>query len=155
MVHDRFIRLLTNELCDQLTDAEREELNLLLQDNQEYRDQRELLKEYWEKDKGEYEANTAMFKKVIEKIKTEYPDTDHPNTDRPDADHSDAALPPAELAPSRRISRGAWYSVAAAVLLTIGATTYFFRSSNSRNKETAALHWLQKTTHPTKKDQLT
>ena len=42
MVNDRFIRLLTNELCDQLTDAEREELNALLQENQEYRDQREL-----------------------------------------------------------------------------------------------------------------
>jgi transmembrane sensor len=129
MVNDRFIRLLTNELCDQLTETEREELNSLLQENQEYRDQREILKEYWEKDKGEYEANTAMFKKVIEKIKIEHQ--------------------------PRKISRGAWYSVAAAVLLTIGATTYFFRSSTSRHKEIAALHWLQKTTHPTKKDQLT
>ena len=68
MVNDRFIRLLTNELCDQLTDTEREELNTLLQENQEFRDQRELLKEYWEKDRGEYETNTAMFKKVMEKI---------------------------------------------------------------------------------------
>lgn len=129
MVNDRFIRLLTDELCDQLTDAEREELNLLLRDNQEYRDQRELLKEYWEKDKGEYEANTAMFKKVIEKIK---------------------------IAPPRKISRGAWYSAAAAVLLTIGAVYWLYRSSTiSHNKETIALRWLQKTTHPTKKEILT
>ena len=155
MVNDRFIRLLTNELCDQLTAAEREELSSLLQENQEYRDQRELLKEYWEKDKGEYEANTAMFKKVIEKIKISHPDTSHPNTDHPDADRPDADLTPAELTPPRRISRGAWYSAAAAVLLTIGASTYFFHSSKSHIKETAALHWLQKTTHPTKKDQLT
>ena len=130
MVNDRFIRLLTNELCDQLTDAEREELNALLQENQEFRDQRELLKEYWEKDRGEYETNTAMFKKVMEKIKVDHP--------------------------LRKISRAARYSVAAAVLLTIGATTYFFRSSITHNNRAAiTLRWLQKTTHPTKKDQLT
>jgi transmembrane sensor len=139
MVNDRFIRLLTNELCDQLTDAERVELNTLLQENQEYRDQRELLKEYWEKDKGEYEANTAMFKKVMEKIKV-----DHPHT----------GLPLTEPAPLHKISRGAWYSVAAAALLTIGATTYLFRSAHN-NKTAIALRWLQKTTHPTQKDQLT
>jgi ferric-dicitrate binding protein FerR (iron transport regulator) len=141
MVNDRFIGLLTNELCDQLTDAEREELNALLQENQEYRDQRELLKEYWERDKGEYETNTAMFKKVMEKIKL---------------GHSHAGLPLAEPTPLRRISRGAWYSVAAAVLLTIGASTYIFRSSiTHNNREAISLRWLQKTTHPTKKDQLT
>lgn len=128
MVNDRFIRLLTNELCDQLTEAERAELSTLLQENQEYRDQRELLKEYWEKDRGEYETNTAMFKKVMEKIKVDHP--------------------------PRKISRGTWYSVAAAVLLTIGATTYFFRPTHN-NREAVALRWLQKTTHPTKKDQLT
>jgi ferric-dicitrate binding protein FerR (iron transport regulator) len=137
MVNDRFIRLLTNELCDQLTDAERIELNTLLQENQEYRDQRELLKEYWEKDRGEYEANTAMFKKVMEKIKVDQP-----------------APSLTELPPSRKISRGAWYSVAAAALLTIGATTYLFRSTHN-NKTAIALRWLQKTTHPTQKDQLT
>src|ERR1700720_2329447 len=71
MVNDRFIRLLTKELCDELTDAEREELTLLLQGNKEYRDQKEILKDYWERDRAGYEANAAMFKKVIEKIKDE------------------------------------------------------------------------------------
>ena len=140
MVNDRFIRLLTNELCDQLTDAEREELNALLRENQEYHDQRELLKEYWEKDRGEYETNTAMFKKVLEEIKVE---------------HADATLPVAEPTLPRRISRTAWYSAAAAVLLIIGATAYFFHPSSNNNTEPIALRWLQKTTHPTKKDQLT
>ncbi|HEY4286189.1 MAG TPA: FecR family protein [Puia sp.] len=154
MVNDRFILLLTNELCDQLTDAEREELNALLQENQEYRDQREVLKEYWEKDKGEYETNTAMFKKVLEKIKTEHPDQRDANPEETDDAHPN--IPLTEPTPLRRISRFAWYSVAAAVLLAIGGTTYFFRSSTTHNnRESIARHWLQKTTHPTKKDQLT
>jgi hypothetical protein len=69
MVNDRFIQLLTKELCEELTDAEREELSVFLREN-EYSNQRELLKEYWERDKTAYEANTSMFKKVLEKIKT-------------------------------------------------------------------------------------
>jgi len=147
MVNDRFIRLLTNELCDQLTDSEREELNALLHTNQEYRDQRELLKEYWEKDKGEHETNSAMFKKVMEKIKTSHPD-------RPDVTLSSASDTPNEPVRPRKIPRAARYSVAAAVLLTIGATAYFFRPARN-NRESVALRWMQKTTHPTKKDQLT
>jgi len=154
MVNDRFIRLLTNELCDQLTDAEREELNALLQENQEYRDQRELLKEYWEKDRGEYETNTAMFKKVMEKIKIGQPDQRDANPEETDDAHTNAPL--TEPTPLRRISRVARYSIAAAVLLTIGAVTWLYSSSiTHNNREAIALRWLQKTTHPTKKDQLT
>lgn len=154
MVNDRFIRLLTNELCDQLTDAEREELSLLLQENQEYRDQRELLKEYWEKDKGEYEANTAMFKKVIEKIKTvdqEASSSDNALITPNSPDHSLTAAPTSP----RKISRKRWYSAAAAILI-IAVTTWVYHSSDTRhNNQAASLHWLQKTTHPAKKDQLT
>ncbi len=98
-----------------------------------------------------------MVKKVIEKIKLDLPPAEIRLLP---AEISllpaETRLPPAELAPPRKISRGAWYSAAAAVLLTIGALSYFYRSSsNNRNKEAAALRWLQKTTHPTKKDVLT
>ena len=71
MVNDRFITLLTKELCDELSEAEREELQTLLQENKEYRDQKEIFKDYWEKDRAGYEANAAMFRKVLDKIKME------------------------------------------------------------------------------------
>ncbi len=71
MVNDRFIRLLTKELCDELTESEREELTILLRDHAEYRAQKEILKDYWETGRGEYEANAAMFKRVTDKIKAE------------------------------------------------------------------------------------
>jgi ferric-dicitrate binding protein FerR (iron transport regulator) len=69
MVNDRFIKLLTKELCDDITDVEREELYALLQANAEYRDQKQILKDYWEKDRVEYQGNAAMYRKVLEKIK--------------------------------------------------------------------------------------
>ncbi|WP_431211291.1 hypothetical protein ACQ86N_36200 [Puia sp. P3] len=68
MTNDRFIILLTKELCEQLTETEREELFSILKDNPRYRDQRELFKAYWEKDRNEYQASSALFKKVQEKI---------------------------------------------------------------------------------------
>ncbi|HWK02003.1 MAG TPA: FecR domain-containing protein [Puia sp.] len=136
MVNDRFIRLLTKELCDELTDAEREELTLLLQSNKEYRDQKELLKEYWEKDRADYESNAVLFKKVTDKIKAE-----------------ELIAAPAE-GRGGRISRTVWYSAAAAILLTIGLFLYHFHSAGT-DKKILAIHWLQKITQPAKKSSIT
>jgi len=156
MVNDRFIRLLTKELCDDLTEAEREELTLLLQDHKEYRDQKEILKDYWERDRGEYEANAAMFKKVIEKIKAE----EHPGQPgepnfQPDNDlpeEQEAAIPF-----SRRISipRTVWYSAAAVIGVTVGIWAYHSTRPSPRSKEMVTIHWLQKTTPSAQKSVLT
>jgi ferric-dicitrate binding protein FerR (iron transport regulator) len=133
MMNDRFITLFIKELCGQLSENEREELRLLLQDNPEFRTRRELLKEYWERDKGEYEANTAMFKRVIEKIKVEE-----------------------NQVPLRKLSRVFWYGAAAAVLLIAGFTAWYVISPKaSPRKEMTALQWLEKTTRATKKSVLT
>jgi len=133
MANDRFIKLLTKDLSDQLTVTEREELKLLLQDNQEYREQKEMLEDYWRRDKAHYAVNAAMFKKVLDKIK--------------------AVEDP--VAPRRKIVPAIWYS-AAAVLLAV-AGLFFLRHSRVRasDKEPVALNWLQKTTRPTLKSLIT
>ncbi|MBS1601843.1 MAG: FecR family protein [Bacteroidetes bacterium] len=130
MTNDRFIILLTKELCEQLNAAEREELSSILKDNPLFRDQRDLFKAYWEKDRNEYQASTALFKKVQEKIAAEetFP--------RP---HNN----------SRRI----WYSAAAALILTVVGISYFHHSS-PKPQVTAEVRWLRTTTRPTQKDVL-
>jgi ferric-dicitrate binding protein FerR (iron transport regulator) len=129
MVNDRFISLLTKELCDELTDAERDELALLLQENKEYRDQKEILKAYWERDQGEYAANAAMFKRVTDKIKAEEGGS--------------------------RSYRTVWYSAAAVILLAIGLFSYHYFLPSGPDKKVLAINWLHKTTQPTKKSVVT
>ncbi|MBS1661858.1 MAG: FecR family protein [Bacteroidetes bacterium] len=148
MVTDRFIQLLTKELCEQLTDAEQEELSAFLQESQECRDQRQLLMQYWEHDKGDYKANTAMFKKVLEKIKAE----EHPAATQP------TQAPVIELAHTepqpRRRYRAFWYSAAAALILTIGIVAYYHKNPKTA-PQPVAISWMQKATRPTKKISLT
>lgn len=135
MVNDRFILLLTKELCDELTDVERDELALLLRGNKEYRDQKEILKAYWERDRGEYEANTAMFKKVTDKIR---------------AEESELA---GEVPKNRRM---VWYSTAAAViLLTIGLFAWHYFLPSAPDRKVLAVNWLHRATQPAKKSVLT
>jgi len=131
MVNDRFITLLTKELCDELSEAEREELQILLQENKEYRDQKEIFKDYWEKDRAGYEANAAMFRKVLDKIKME----------------EWLAGP----APHRRITRVFWASAAAVIFLAIGFYTWYLNRSPTAGAPIASVLWIQKTTRPTKK----
>jgi len=126
MVNDRFITLLIKELCEELTDTEREELNDLLRDSAECREQRQLLSAYWEMGRGEYEANTAMFKKVLERIRV-------------------------EETPRRRFTLRVWHCAAAAVLLGVVAGYFYLFPRTGASKESAALHWQEHITKPTKK----
>lgn len=161
MANDQFIRLLTKELSEQLTDIEREELALLLQDNPEYRAQRLLMKEYWERDKGEYEANTAMFKKVLEKIKAEEQSgatAEHSSLNpeaQPNTSHEVPILTPEFPETPRRHRLATWYSAAAAILLSIGALIYHYHNIAKPTQSPIALHWLQTTTQPAKKAVIT
>jgi len=131
MTNDRFIILLTKELCEQLNDAEREELLSILNEHPHYRDQRDLFKAYWEKDRNEYEASTALFKKVQEKIRAEEA-ISHP----------------------QRSHRRIWYSAAAALILIIGSIAYLRHSTQNSQTIAATTRWLQTTTRPTQKDVL-
>jgi ferric-dicitrate binding protein FerR (iron transport regulator) len=174
MVNHRFIQLLTKELCEELTDTEREELTVFLREN-EYSHQRELLKEYWERDKTAYEANTSMFKKVLEKIKTAESSRPEerltPESSGPvpleAAEH--LALPedpqypgntsgqeyPDYPLPRRKWAPRVWAAAAAVLLVIIGSTWYSRSPGPGLNNTTVALHWQQATTQPTKKTVLT
>ena len=140
MDNDRYIRLLTKELCNELTDAEREELTELLRENKGYRDQKEILKEYWEKEKDENEANAAMFKKVIDKIRV---------IEKIKREEEAIDIP------KRRIGRTLWYSAAAVLLLIAGP--YAWRHFQPKRTTTPALAtpWLQMSTRPVRKSVLT
>jgi transmembrane sensor len=147
MENDRFIRLLTKELCDELSDAEREELNLLLE-NTEYRDQKEILTDYWERGRVGYEANAAMFKKVLDKIRA----GEAAGGTHQEENVEEPVTYPWEREEGGRRSFGVfWYSAAAAVILSIGLFTWYHARPSAAKKEILATHWIQKTTQPTKK----
>jgi transmembrane sensor len=164
MANDRFIELITKELCDQLTETEREELSVLLQGKEEYRDQRDLFREYWVSDRGEYGANAAMFEKVIDKIKAaeagggKMEDAEPGSKELEDAKMEEEmhGLMERERAGKKmgkriRFSMGAWFSAAAVILLVISFVIYHYLPHN----EIATLYWLKKTTQPAKKSVLT
>jgi transmembrane sensor len=69
MVQPRFVELLTKELTEELTLAEKQELDLLLQQNPGYKQQSAIIKEYWSNNQTTYKASTANFKKVIDAIR--------------------------------------------------------------------------------------
>lgn len=136
MVNDRFIKLLTKELSDRLTEPEREELQLLLQENKEYRDQKKILEDYWQRDRAHYSVNAAMFKKVLDKIEEEE------NI--------------AGFAPRRKYLRIIWYSAAAVIMGIVGILTYryFVIPKSSPVPIASQSTWLLKSTKPTIKSKI-
>jgi transmembrane sensor len=144
MVNDRFIKLLTKELSDGLSPAEQDELKLLLQNNKEYADQREILKDYWKRDNAEYAANAAMFKRVTDRIKAEENSTTPESTD-------DIA---AQI-PHRKLLPAVWYSAAAVILIALSFFVYRYKLNPEFNNSSLAVKWLQQTTRPTIKSTIT
>ncbi|MDB5089035.1 MAG: hypothetical protein JWR09_3029 [Mucilaginibacter sp.] len=142
MVNDRFIKLLTKELSDELTYDEQLELKLLLQDNKEYRDQLEILKDYWKTNSVEYAANAAMFKKVMDKIRAE----ENPVETIDEIEEEE---------PRKRFRLIAWFSAAAVFVAITSIFTYYYIIAPKLNNDLAAVKWLQKTTKPTIKSVIT
>jgi len=143
MVNDRFITLLTKELSDKLTGDEQEELKLLLQNSKEYREQREILKDYWKRENVEYAANAAMFKKVTDRIKAAESETE------------DVVDIIEEQIPHRRFRLAAWYSAAAIVLVILTVFSYRHFATEKQATTIAAVKWLHQTTRPAFKSVLT
>ena len=69
MAQQRFVELLTKELTEELTSAEKQELALLLQQNPDYKQQSTIIKEYWSSNKTTYKASAANFKKVMDAVR--------------------------------------------------------------------------------------
>lgn len=64
----RFIELLTKELIEELTSAEKQELELLFQQNPSYKKQAASIEEYWNSDAKDYNASAAKFSKMMDVI---------------------------------------------------------------------------------------
>ena len=130
--NERFIQLLTLETIDELTDAERNELRMLISENPYLRNKKEIIKDYWKRKRVSSGANTAMFKKLQDRIKIE--------------ENANDAI---SKKYRRKISLSKiWYSAAAVLLLSLSLIAFYRIKTASSNQEFAAVKWLQKTTKP-------
>ncbi|MFD0751824.1 FecR family protein [Mucilaginibacter calamicampi] len=68
MIETRFVELLTKDLIEGLTPAEKQEIDLLLQQNPLYKKQSAIIKEYWNSDKTAYKKSAANFSKLMDVI---------------------------------------------------------------------------------------
>jgi len=68
MVNDRFIELLTKKLSDEISEAERAELDQILADDAECRQQYKFFKNYWTKEEERYSNDEAMFRRIKNRI---------------------------------------------------------------------------------------
>ncbi len=136
MVQPRFVELLTKELTEGLTLAEKQELDLLLQQNPTYKRQSILIREYWNSNQTTYKANAANFKKVMDKISLA--------EQSPDIQHNDKE--PIQL----------WSALKyLAAMLVLGTTLYLWYLSAKTAKETVvASNWQNKITAPRMKERL-
>lgn len=139
MVEPRFVELLTKELTEGLTSAEKQELDLLLQQNPLHRKQSVLIKEYWNSNKTEYKANAANFKKILDAISVaeqSVNDNSDPNNEKE----------PFKLWPMLKY---------VAAVLVLGTTLCLWYLSANPSKDTAlASNWQNKITAPRMKERL-
>ena len=136
MAQQRFVELLTKELTEELTSAEKQELDLLLRQNPIYKQQSVAIKEYWSSNQTTYKASAANFKKVMDAI--------HVAEQAPGIQHKDKE--PIRL----------WSVVKyLAAVMVLGIALYLWYLSAGPGKETAlASNWQNKITAPRMKERL-
>lgn len=133
MVEPRFVELLTKELTEELTFAERQELDLLLQQSQQHKKQSAIIKEYWSSNKKEYRKSAANFSKLMDVIRL----TEQQGTEDGESDEEPSV-------------RKLWpEALKYAAVLVLGATLFVWYLSTPRGKETSiATNWQNSTTAP-------
>lgn len=144
MVEPRFVELLTKELTEGLTAAEKQEFDLLLQQNPHNKKQSAIIKEYWTSDKTEYKASAANFEKVMEGIHIAEQALNHNIEPEPDNNETQAT----QLWPVFKYM---------AAVLVLGATLYLcylFAGTGKEKQTVLASHWQHKTTAPRVKERL-
>ncbi|GAB2971916.1 DUF4974 domain-containing protein [Mucilaginibacter puniceus] len=136
MAQQRFVELLTKELTEGLTSAEKQELDLLLKQNPIYKQQSITIKEYWSSNKTTYKASSANFKKVMDKIGIA---EQSPDMQRKDKE-------PIRLWPILKYL---------AAIMVLGTTLYLWYLYAGPGKEASlASNWQNKTTAPKVKERL-
>jgi transmembrane sensor len=139
MVEPQFVELLTKDLIEGLTSAEKQEFDLLLQKNPLYKKQSAIIREYWDSNKIEYKTSAANFNKLMDVIRlTEQSGNEDSEDDK------------GERAPN------IWPAVLKyAAVLVLGATLFLWYLSARPDKETSiAINWQNNTTAPRVKRKL-
>jgi len=136
MVEPHFVELLTKELTEELTCAEKQEFELLLQQNTPYKKQSAIIKEYWNSNKPAYKTSPANFNNLMDVVRvTEQSGNEAGNKER----------------------RRKLWSVALkyAAVLVLGATLFLGGLSAWHGKQTSiATNWQNSTTAPRVKRKL-
>ncbi|MBV8388281.1 MAG: FecR family protein [Mucilaginibacter sp.] len=114
MVNDRFIQLLTKKLSDQIDESELAELNYILANDEECRQQHDFFKTYWAQDEQKYSNEALLFHRIRNRITIP--------EDFDDADSKKSRI--------RRLPL-LWRSLAAVLLLGIGVFAYYHYSWQS------------------------
>jgi ferric-dicitrate binding protein FerR (iron transport regulator) len=114
MLNDRFIQLLTKKLSDEIDESELAELNYMLANDEECRQQYNFFNNYWMQDQEKYSNEELLFQRIKSRI------------DIPEE-------PGDSNAPKSWIKRFPffWRSLAAGVILGIGLFTYRYSHSES------------------------
>jgi transmembrane sensor len=133
----RFAELLTKELTDGLTSAEKQEFDLLLQQNPAYKKQSVIIKEYWGSNNTAYKVSAASFNKVMDAIRVAEQSADI-------------------VIDNKREVLKLWpvFKYLAAVLV-LGTTLYvWYLSAGAGKKTSVASNWQKKVTAPRVKQRL-
>ena len=134
-VEQRFIELLTKELIEELTLAEKQELELLVIQNPSYKRQAAAIKEYWNSDSKAYNVSAAKFAKMMDMINL--------------TENSAAKDRPAQAEQPKKV-----FSIVSAVkyiaaMLVLGTTLYFWYVSVYPVKDAVRrTQWESKITAP-------
>jgi transmembrane sensor len=121
MVNDRFIQLLTKKLSDEIDESELAELNYMLINDEECRQQYNIFKNYWAQDEEKYSNEESLFQRIRNRI-----------TVPGDFDDTDSAKGWIRKFPFF------WRSLAAVLILGIGVFAYYQyarRTSNGISNE--------------------
>lgn len=137
MQNDRFIQLLTSKIVNELTDAEREELRIIIKNDPELRHRKEILNKFWNSKRVSSLDNMAMFKKLMAKIDHEEKVTE----DIPEQQPGPAVIP--------IVSRiRYWYSAAAILFVCMSALAVYYNRPVLSGQQAMTAKWFQKTTRP-------
>jgi len=120
MIQERFIELLTKKLSDEIDEKESAELNEVLVNNEDYRQQYNILKSYWTEDQEKCADDELMFQRIKSRIGV-----------NEDIEGADAGYT------GRGVMYFMWRSIAAILVLGVCTFAYYYYSFRSHKANAA------------------